>query len=197
MESAQHLTAGKLNCGGTEFRYTPYYCEENIWHLCQHPKFARRQVLVVFISNDKKSCPFFFQRACPSLQRPVWWDYHVILLCKEASWLVWDLDTILGCPISMEDYLRLTFGDSGTISKEYAPLFRIVTPDKFVHIFSSNRSHMRKSNGQWIALPPPWPAIYQNGRNTLNEFIVMASNKTRLGVVSKREALEAILKRWK
>ena len=169
------------------FLYTPYFCEENIWHLCQHSQISSQEIRIIFISNDKKICPFFYQRACSSPQYPVWWDYHVILICKERYWVVWDLDTVLTCPIQVEDYLRFTFGDPDSIPQPYSPRFKVIVRHQFIQKFSSDRSHMRTPSGQWVASPPPWPQIFHSGKNTLNNFIKMTPDTPLEPVFTQQE----------
>ena len=74
------------------------YCEENAWRLVyRHLHYQNRQTtnsdncnkyFVVFVSNDKRCCPYFNQRAKPkpistddiSTMDYVCWDYHVIVI---------------------------------------------------------------------------------------------------------------------
>ena len=88
------------------------------------------------------------------------WDYHVVLfVCSEAlyngfnngRWTVWDLDSDLALGISVEDYLAQTFLPLAPGFGHYAPKFRIVEGDIFKARFSSNRQHMKNSDGTWKA----------------------------------------------
>ena len=74
------------------------YCEENAWRLVyRHLHYQKQQTtnssnncnyFVVFVSNDKRCCPYFNQRAKPkptstddiSTMDYVCWDYHVIVV---------------------------------------------------------------------------------------------------------------------
>ena len=172
------VVTGTLISNRSEFRYTQYYCEENIWHLSQHSQFNGLQKYVVFISNENKRCLFWNQSAAGSRERPLWWDYHVVFMCKLDLWLVWDLDTMVGFPIPCSDYLQLTFGKHEWIPERQAPYFRVVEADQFISEFSSDRSHMRTEAGEWLAPPPPWPPILQGNQNTLNDFLVHKAGLT-------------------
>ena len=168
-----------------EFRYQQYYCEENIWYLCQEPRFNALDKRIVFISNDTRRCLFRYQRICKLPERPVWWDYHVILMCDQKSWMVWDLDTMLGLPITASDYFKETFGEMKAIEELYPPRFRIVDAAEFVRTFSSDRSHMLSPNGAWIAPPPMWSPIINGDRNTLDDFV--NTNKGTIGEILSLE----------
>ncbi len=85
--------------------------------------------------------------------------------------MVWDLDTLIGFPVPVEHYLQEAFRDSNIERREYAPLFRVIDADEYVKTFSSDRSHMRKPFEEWIAPPPPWPAIMQKDVSTFAKFI--------------------------
>ncbi len=45
------------------FRYTPYYCEENVWHLCRQPSLSAFEKEAVFISNPQRACWLWEQKA--------------------------------------------------------------------------------------------------------------------------------------
>ena len=143
-----------------EFRWVPYYCEENVYHLAQHPAVAGRPREVVFIGNAERSCAMWRQSAAVRPGWPILWDYHVVLLCAEP-WEVWDLDTTLGMPVRAADYLRLSFREG--IPEELTPRFRVVDADLFTRSFASDRSHMRTRSGRYRKPPPPWPAILPAG----------------------------------
>lgn len=142
-------------CG---YRYCAYYCEENAWHLAGGAQLALGARSVVFITNAARRALLFEQRAAPG--NFVLWDYHVVVLVRgeQAQW-VYDLDSLLPFPTSLETYARRTFGDSTAFPKEVQSRFRILPGQDFVRNFSSDRSHMRAPNGSWLRPPPPWPVI--------------------------------------
>lgn len=135
-----------------DHEYHPFYCEENAWWLCQHPALGEGKREVVFISNAARQCLLLAQRAAPEGQ-PILWDYHVIVI---ADGRVWDLDTRLGMPVSVADYLDATFPELPPERRHLAPRFRIVAADELVAKFGTDRSHMRTPSGGWHKPPPPW-----------------------------------------
>ena len=180
-----------LRANYAKFRYQQFYCEENIWHLCKEPQFRGLEKRVIFISNAERMCPLRYQRVCRPPERPVWWDYHVLLMCKQESWMVWDLDTLLGLPVFYGDYLKQTFGDPRAIPDSYKPRFRVVHVDEFSAKFSSDRSHMLTADGEWLAPPPVWSPIISGDRNTLDDFLMTSSDNT--GVIL---TLEEVYKKF-
>ena len=161
------------------FRYCAYYCEENVWQLCQEDELLQQQVCVVFVSNPQKSCALWNQRAAHSEDSAVVWDYHVLLLAfsEQTSgngWKVWDLDTTLSFPCDARTYLQWTFAVGYSIPEEYRPLFRVMTREEYLLSFSSDRSHMRDDKGGWMKPPPPWPAPFQESKGmNLHRFFEM------------------------
>jgi hypothetical protein len=154
------------------YLYSPYYCEENVWHLCQQPDFKAYDRKVALISNDRRSCALWHQRARTGPDQPILWDYHVVLLFRSEDWQVYDLDTLLETPTPIAQYIKQTF-KQGPVPEPYLPVFRIIDADEFVSIFSSDRSHMLTADGKWQVPPPPWPAIVRNNQSNLMELIDM------------------------
>jgi hypothetical protein len=138
------------------FRYAPFYCEENVFHLAREPMFAGRRREVVFISNEKRACAIWHQRAAVRAGWPILWDYHVVLLCADP-WEVYDLDTTLSMPCAAAEYLRKSFRPEA--GEDLGPRFRIVEAGLFAQSFASDRSHMRTPEGSYVKAPPPWPPI--------------------------------------
>lgn len=96
-------------------KYTPCYCEENIWNffdalrqlfpanyvaindfrdhllrnfcilLDMNEDFEISSCYVIFISNVEKSVPIWHQKSSPHYNRPVVWDYHVIAAVKTVD----------------------------------------------------------------------------------------------------------------
>jgi len=156
---------------------TPFYCEENVWHLCQHPLLQGRPKKAVFISNPLKVCPMWSQRA--GRGRPIVWDYHVIVLA-EAPFEVWDVDTTLGLPLPAAEYLAKSFHEN--VPKPYQPRFRLVPAEVYVDVFCSDRAHMRKRDGSFTRPAPVWPTITPKGQTpNLMRFVDM--EQTFLGEV--------------
>jgi protein N-terminal glutamine amidohydrolase len=167
--------------GVPQHLYAPFYCEENIWHLSREPQLTDFDKRVVFISNEMKSCPLWFQRACQSAHEPVVWDYHVILLANndaaQSDWQVWDLDTLLGLPMPAKLYLESTFGNINLAGPSFQPQFKVIDATSFATSFCSDRGHMRDRHGAWLVQPPPWPAIMQTSKPNLQELIDMGNDE--------------------
>lgn len=151
--------------------YCARYCEENIWHLAQHPDFDDCERVVVIISNVEAACLFWDQRMCEAPDYPVWWDYHVILLVRDAGWRVYDLDTALAFPEAATTYLERTFRFQDRMPEAIRPRFLLCEGDAYVRTFSSDRSHMRDADGSWYAPPPDWPPIIQGQPEGFPAFI--------------------------
>ncbi|MFT3771174.1 MAG: hypothetical protein QM820_37645 [Minicystis sp.] len=137
------------------FRYQPFYCEENVYHLSAEPIVAARPRDVVFISNPTRSTAMWNQRAAGRPNQPMVWDYHVVLLVADP-WEFWDLDTFLGCPVPAADYLAGSF--AARVPIRFRPLFRLVDAALFAGTFASDRTHMVR-RGRYERPPPSWPCI--------------------------------------
>ncbi|CAG11652.1 unnamed protein product [Tetraodon nigroviridis] len=151
--------------------YTSCYCEENVWKLCE---FARGQktppleeLLVVFISNASRMVPLWRQRSGYGDQ-PVVWDYHVILLQVglDSDPQVYDLDSDLSFPCSMELYASQALRSDRSLRPAYHRRFRVIPADSFLLNFASDRSHMRNADGSWKMPPPPYPPIHTAAAQT-------------------------------
>jgi len=141
------------------FKYTANYCEENIWHLCQHPLLADYSKRVLIISNSAKNCPFHAQKSAVGNQ-PVWWDYHVVLLAsKDGLNFIYDFDSTLPFPSLLTDYLNHTFPNPDLWISKDLPHFKSIASEDYINNFYSDRSHMKDSLGTWIFIPPVWPTI--------------------------------------
>ncbi len=162
------------------YKYAPYYCEENIWHLCQENDFRPFDRKVVLISNARRQCALWNQRARMGLGEPVLWDYHVVMFFYRDGWQVFDLDTLLDVPTPAAKYIECTFGDPPA-PEGFRPMFRVIDADDFVRVFSSDRSHMLTADGRWQVEPPRWPAIVCKGRSNLMDLIDMQNQS--LGTV--------------
>jgi protein N-terminal glutamine amidohydrolase len=136
--------------------YHPFYCEENVFHLCGHAALAGRERHAAVISGLYEGFVMWHQRAARGRSAPLFWDYHVILVARDP-WEVWDLDTTLGAPFPARDYLRRSF--RAGLPPELAPIFRVIPADVFVATLTSDRSHMRGPDGRFERPPPPWPTV--------------------------------------
>ena len=149
------------------FDYQAYYCEENVWKLCQQDAISGLKKAVL-ITNRERCCPIWNMKASPKGQ-PVFWDYHVILMAKpQEQWLVWDLDSTLATPLPAPEYLTQSFQKN--LPKAQQPAFRMINASLYGTTFSSNRSHMKDRYGNWLAPPPSWPCIL-NGPPTFLQWL--------------------------
>lgn len=139
-----------------QIQYHPFYCEENIWLLAQHPQLKQYKKRAVFISNPIGQCPLFAQRASTDGGYVVW-DYHVVLLLEDDAHWIWDLDTLLNTPCLLQHWLRGTFPQVEQMPPQLWPLFRLVDSQDLLEHFCSDRRHMRDDNGDYVHPPPPWP----------------------------------------
>lgn len=174
--------------------YAACYCEENVWKICHHLKQNSAQELdkvwAVFISNKKRVVPLWKQKAGRDEEKLVIWDYHVIALYRpeEARTLVYDLDSELPFPTYFHKYVTETFRTDAILNPEYHRIFRVVPASTFLTHFSSDRRHMRKSDGSWLKPPPPYPCIQgekdkEENEHNLEDFISMEPGEGRFGEV--------------
>jgi len=186
MHGSDEMTLSALK--RNDFLYQPYYCEENIWHLCQNPPL--RESEVIFVSSKGDAFPMLNQRVTSNPQIPILWDYHVILLVKsdnndaEHNQIV-DFDTTLPFVTDISTYFSQSFLDTKLLRPDEIPFFRIVPANLYSELFSSDRSHMRAGE-DWFAPPPPWPLIGNMPSNFYN-FIDMTNNT--LGEVLSYDAV--------
>ena len=161
-------------------KYTTCFCEENIWHLCQHADLIKFPKYVLFISNTVKQCPFWFQKSAPA-EECICWDYHVVLAVNIAGWQIFDLDTTLSFPNELKEYLSSTFKGIANIHPGYFPRFKIISAKRYVREFYSDRKHMKDEGGKWLSPAPEWPLIYGNKQLPIAElFDFVGSNKQEI-----------------
>lgn len=186
--------------------YTSCYCEENVWFLCQralthkqsHPSCAW-SFFAVFISNPTESVVLWKQQSSSAPANMTVWDYHVILVAKNSQThasLVFDLDTTLDFPCSASCYLDEAIRIHCKIKPRYQRFFRVVPGYEFVSHFSSDRHHMRRADGSWLAEPPPYPPIKgkeASSDHNLPEFISMKKGEGPGTVMDVEEFAEFLV----
>ncbi|XP_013775049.1 protein N-terminal glutamine amidohydrolase-like [Limulus polyphemus] len=160
--------------------YTPCYCEENVWKLCEFVAKEQPELIkycyVVFISNENQRVPLWNQRAGNADNLTVW-DYHVILIHTppdQGPALVYDLDSTLPFPVDFTKYGCQTLKSDFLLKPEFHRKFRVIPGEIFLNKFTSDRSRMRNPDGTWIKKPPPYSCIQTSeSTNNLEEFISM------------------------
>ncbi|VDK64630.1 unnamed protein product [Onchocerca ochengi] len=184
-----------------------YLDEENIWKLCKKVSASLEELnccSVVFISNENRMVPLWKQHAAAVGRDYVIWDYHVILLySKSGSVLIYDFDTTLTFPCDAQIYWIETFRPELNLDANYRRYFRIISSSDYLQHFSSDRSHMLETYGNYKAPLPSWPAIYDPDiGNNLHSFISMDSDL--LKDISKvydensfRKHINEVLRRFK
>ncbi|XP_065148536.1 protein N-terminal glutamine amidohydrolase isoform X1 [Paramisgurnus dabryanus] len=159
--------------------YTSCYCEENVWKLCEYVRdqgtCSLHDVYAVFISNERKMIPIWKQKSSRG-DKPVIWDYHVILLhkSKQGQSYIYDLDTILPFPCLLDVYSREAFQSDEHLRREFWRQLRVVPADIYLKKFASDRSHMKTNDGNWRMPPPSYPCIEASDtKMNLDDFISM------------------------
>jgi hypothetical protein len=110
----------------------PCYCEENVWRLAyrklQSNDAGTNDYFVVFITNPLQCVPMYHQLAVTDPTKPIYWDYHVILISRSredgSSAEVFDLDSHLPFPCRLEKYLTDVFISEIHWPEQYKPYFR-------------------------------------------------------------------------
>ena len=125
--------------------YTPLFCEENIWKLTETlymNQFAK-PIDVLFILNNTNSIALFEQKLSVD-NKPVIWDYHVILSArKEGEIVIFDFDSRCSLPETIQNYFDLTFPVNTHLAETYQPLIKPLKAEYFLKHFYSNRQHMQ------------------------------------------------------
>lgn len=137
------------------FPYQPYYCEENAYALLTETPIDGMDPYMLFITNDDRRVMMFQQAAGAEPSGAIIWDYHVVVLTAK-SMEVWDQDSVAGFPLPLEEYLELSFGPSDLAPQTWRPQFRLLSRAAAKSNFSTDRSHMRDANGEFLQPPPPW-----------------------------------------
>jgi protein N-terminal glutamine amidohydrolase len=163
--------------------YCPFYCEENVWQLCGHPRVAAAERWVLFISNPVRRVAMWGQRAAPARDRPIAWDYHVVLLVRASGstpgpWQIWDPDALEPELQPASAWLARSFDRIGMLPPIYTPRFRMIACADYRRHLRSDRRHMLDPDGRPRQTPPPWPVIlgepvpsHPDDGNNLDHFI--------------------------
>lgn len=138
--------------------YQAYFCEENVWRLLSRSEFASVASWAVIVSNAPRDVVLMRQVSGRPLDGLIHWDYHVFAVLTDpiAGRLALDFDSELPFPSPLSRYLEDTF--PGDVQRAYEPRFRVIRGGEYISGLVSDRGHMRKADGTWIAPPPSWPA---------------------------------------
>ncbi|XP_053210088.1 protein N-terminal glutamine amidohydrolase-like, partial [Panonychus citri] len=179
--------------------------EENVWKLCEWVRDNEPKLIdfcfAVFISNGSEKVPLWFQQAGDDdCQGFVIWDYHVILIYDDqvnggdegtkdetnskSTCFVYDLDTLLSFPVSLEEYVTSSIQEDETLRPEFHRWFRVIPAAQYLTSFASDRSRMKREDGTWIKEPPPYPPIATiNCSDNLKTLISMDPENCDIGKV--------------
>lgn len=181
--SAAAILKPKFDGEFSDFVYSSCYCEENIYMLCKKLSEVgvaapdASDLFVVFISNPNRQIPIWRQRSSKDVEGLCIWDYHVICIQrKDKGMQVWDLDTTLPCPASLDEYIAGAFQPWVSLKPEFSRLYRVLAAPLYLRFFASDRRHMRRADGSWMALPPLYDCLVAEDGvvHNLEEFITMA-----------------------
>lgn len=167
------------------FLHQPFWCEENVWHLAQHPAVAAASERLVLLLSGAQAQVACWQQKAGQDGDPILWDYHVVLAARFDGWQIWDLDGRLGCPTGARQWLRATFPCPEVVPAAYQPRFAVIPADEYVARFGSDRAHMLDASGNWQQPPPPWAAITGTGL-TLAEALRQARGGLNLTELEAR-----------
>ena len=150
--------------------YQPFWCEENVWQLCQDRRIDGRRWALILTGVGGEVVALWSQRAAAAGEA-ITWDYHVVILTEaDGAWLAWDPDCVLGPVLPAGRWLDASFPCPQGVHPAYQPRFRLVAGDEYVAHLRSDRSHMRDGNGGWREPPPSWPPPGDGGMN-LGEWL--------------------------
>jgi protein N-terminal glutamine amidohydrolase len=138
--------------------YQAFYCEENVWRLLARPEFKEVETWAVIVSNPPRDVVLLRQLSGRPVDGLVHWDYHVFAVAAEpiVGRVALDLDSELPFPCPLARYLEDTYPEG--LQRAFEPRFRVMRGSDYVGDLASDRSHMRKADGSWLAPPPPWLA---------------------------------------
>ena len=127
------------------YKYTPLFCEENIWKLIEslYMNMQAKPKDVLFITNKSKTIALF-EQVLSSNHQPVIWDYHVILTAQiDLKTVIFDFDSKCKFPAYITEYFNTTFPDSDSLHEAYRPLIKVINAQYYFKHFLSDRSHMK------------------------------------------------------
>ncbi|KAK8628702.1 hypothetical protein V6N13_009285 [Hibiscus sabdariffa] len=141
--SELHLQRNCLEA--SDFDHTPSYCEENVYFLCKKLSSSG----IADAHGSDLFIPLWHQKASHRADGVILWDYHVICVQRKKD------------------------GGTHLLFSEFQRFFRVVHAPLFLRYFASDRRHMKDSEGNWTAHPPPYePIVAEDGSvHNLNEYM--------------------------
>lgn len=160
--------------------YQARYCEENVWRLLGRGELEGRRAWAVVVTSRSGLIAALRQRAGRPGDGLVCWDYHVFAVVddQDGTRLALDLDSDLPFPCPLARYLDESFPRmrEGRRRPTIQPIFRVMAACDYLTGLVSDRSHMLKPDGSYMAPPPPWPAPGRGESNTLTALIDVSSS---------------------
>lgn len=111
------------------------------------------------------------------------WDYHVIAF-KADGLLVYDFDSVAAFPAPLARYADSVLqtahmaGLPPDAASRFQRRYRVIPRQAFLAGFSSDRSHMRDTQGAYLAAPPPHAPILAPGiAHNLDQYIDMTPGR--------------------
>eukprot|EP01026_Neomeris_dumetosa_P005654 TRINITY_DN11650_c0_g1_i1.p1 TRINITY_DN11650_c0_g1~~TRINITY_DN11650_c0_g1_i1.p1 ORF type:complete len:149 (-),score=4.42 TRINITY_DN11650_c0_g1_i1:105-551(-) len=104
--------------------------------------------------------------------------------------IIWDLDSMMNFPCSFQEYCKDALQTQMQLNQNYERKYRVIEGEIYLRFFASDRSHMLRQDGSWLAPPPQYdPIISEDGQKmNLMQFIDMnISEKFRFGQVLDQE----------
>jgi len=178
--------------------YQARYCEENVWRLLARSELSVRRAWAVIVSSLSGHVVALRQRAGRPGDGLVCWDYHVFAMVENADGtrLALDLDSDLPFPCPLARYLADGFPPTHDERRQpgfrpiFQPIFRVIAAADYLTGLASDRSHMRKPDGSYLAPPPPWPAPGRGKSNTLMAWIDVSRDSP--GVLHDLAQMQAV-----
>jgi hypothetical protein len=164
-----------LNIDRRLLDYQAFYCEENVWRLLARKELGDRRAWAVIVSSQSGHVVALRQKAGWRADGFVCWDYHVFAVVDDADGtrFALDLDSNLPFPCPLGHYLDESFPQLPSVPQQ--PQFRLIEGAEYLASLASDRSHMRSSDGNYTAPPPPWPAPGGGQISTLMSWIDVSS----------------------
>jgi protein N-terminal glutamine amidohydrolase len=155
--------------------YQAFYCEENVWRLLAREEVSAHRAWAVMVASPSGHFVALHQKAGRPVDGLVCWDYHVFAIVDDLdeARLALDLDSALPFPCPLERYLAESYPPA--LFRREQPRFRVIAAADYVSDLASDRLHMRSSNGNYTAPPPPWPAPGGGKSSNLMAWIDLGS----------------------